>query len=142
MPSWTLRAFALIVTGLSMVGSTSYALANPKNPNAPLRPPVVTPEPTPGGHRRSASEASVPTVEPTQAMPFRTLSPTEPPTPTPTPKPTTPPPTPRFTAAVTRPSVAPTPTRAAPTLRPTPQITLSAGVRATQLPRVTITHSS
>jgi hypothetical protein len=133
VPTWALRAIALVITGLSMVGSTSYALAHPKNPNAPLRPPVVgTPEPT-----------LDPEPEPTAPPPFRTLAPTEPPTPSPSPKPTTPAPTARLTAAVTRTSPPPTPTpRATATLRAVPQITLSAGVRATSLPKVTITHSS
>jgi hypothetical protein len=138
VPAWALRVIAVIITGLSMVGSTSYALAHPKNPNAPLQPPVVEPEPG-GGGPGLPSEASVPTAPP----PFRTLAPTEPPTPSPSPKPTTPAPTARFTAAVTRTSPPPTPTpRATATLRAIPQVTLSAGVRATSLPKVTITHSS
>ena len=132
MPAWALRIIALVITGLSMVGSTSYALAHPKNPNAPLQPPVVTREPV-----------VEPESEPTAPPPFRTLAPTEPPTPSPSPKPTTPAPTARITAAVTRTSPPPTATpRATATLRAIPQITLSAGVRATSLPKVTITHVS
>jgi len=133
-PPWALRAAAVFVTGLTMLGSTSYALAHPKNPNAPLQPPVA--------------DKQEPVVEqepePTAPPPFRTLAPTEPPTPSPSPKPTAPAPTARLTAAVAK-SVAPTPTpRPTATLRgtPIPQITLAAGVRATSLPRVTITHSS
>ena len=86
MPPWALRVLAAGITTLSLLGSTSYASAHPKNPNAPLQPPVAE-------------------------------------------KPSLPP--------------EPSPTRAA-TLRPTPvpQITLQAGVRATALPRVTITHVS
>jgi hypothetical protein len=133
VPAWALRVIALLVTALSMVGSTSYALAHPKNPNAPLQPPVMgTPE-----------LVDEPEPEPTAPPPFRTLAPTEPPTPSPSPKPTTPAPTARLTAAVTRTSPPPTATpRATATLRAIPQITLSAGVRATSLPKVTITHSS
>jgi len=134
-PAWALRALAVTVTGLSMVGSTSYALAHPKNPNAPLQPPVAEkPEPV----------MVEPEDEPTAPPPFRTLAPTEPPTPSPSPKPTTPAPTARLTAAVVR-SATPAPTaRATATLRstPVPQITLSAGVRATSLPKVTVTHVS
>ena len=134
MPAWALRVVAVLVAGLSMVGSTSYALAHPKNPNAPLQPPVAE-------KTQPVDEAE---PDPTSPPPFRTLAPTEPPTPSPSPKPTTPAPTARLTAAVTR-STTPTPTaRATSTLRatPVPLITLSAGVRATSLPRVTITHSS
>ncbi|HUQ41201.1 MAG TPA: hypothetical protein VM052_01750 [Candidatus Limnocylindrales bacterium] len=140
MPSWALRVIAVVVTGLTMVGSTSYALAHPKNPNAPLRPPVV------------ATTDPVPDLEadPTDApMPFRTLAPTEPPTPSPAPTAT---PTARASAAArltAAPTIASTPKvtaspRATATLRatPVPQITLSAGVRATQLPKITITHAS
>ena len=79
MQPWALRVAAAVITALSLLGSTSYALANPKNPNAPLQPPVA------GG------------------------TPAPPPEPSPT---------------------------------PVPQITLQAGVRATALPRVTITHVS
>src|SRR5256885_17020404 len=73
MPAWALRAVAILVTGLSMVGSTSYALAHPKNANAPLQPPVAEkPAPSPE-----------PEPQPTPApLPFRTLAPTIPPTPT------------------------------------------------------------
>jgi hypothetical protein len=140
VPSWALRAIAVVVTGLTMVGSTSYALAHPKNPNAPLRPPVV------------ASIDVLREAEPDATdtpMPFRTLAPTEPPTPSPVPTPTatvrasavarvTATPT---TAATPRITATPRPTA---TLRgtPAPQITLSAGVRATQLPKITITHAS
>lgn len=108
------------MTGLAMVGSTTYALAHPKNANAPLQPPVA--------------ERAEPTVEPdpdpTTAPPFRTLAPTLPPTPSPSPTPT-PTPRPAGVGTVARPAAT-----------PDPQITLAAGVRATALPRITITHSS
>jgi hypothetical protein len=41
MPAWALRVAAILVTALSMIGSTTYALAHPKNPSAPLQPPVA-----------------------------------------------------------------------------------------------------
>ena len=48
MPPWALRLLAVVVTGLSMIGSTTYTLAHPKNPNAPLQPPVEkSPDATP-----------------------------------------------------------------------------------------------
>jgi len=137
VPAWALRVAAVAVTALSMIGSTSYALAHPKYPNAPLQPPVadksesfVEPEPTPAA-----------------TLPFRTLAPTIPPTPTVAPTVT---PTARasstLTAAVRASATASPSTRAtaAATLRatPVPQITLGAGVRATSLPKVTYTHSS
>ena len=137
MPAWALRVVAVVVTGLAMVGSTTYALAHPKNPNAPLQPPVAErPAPSVGPE----SEAT------TAPAPFRTLAPTEPPTPSPSP---TAKPTARPTGvgtvarATATPTLAPTP-RATATLRatPVPQITLAAGVRATALPKITITHSS
>ena len=136
MPAWVLRVIAVLVAGLSMLGSTTYALAHPKNPNAPLQPPVASKEQTPD-----------PTPEETVApAPFRTLAPTPPPTPSPSPTAT-----PRATATVAGTqarasgTVAPTrPPTPSPTLRPTPvpQITRAAGVRATALPKVTYTHSS
>jgi hypothetical protein len=128
VPPWALRLAAAAITALSLLGSTSYALAHPKNPNAPLQPPVA--ETTTGG-LRPPNTVQAPTPVPT--LPFRTVTPTT------TPPPTTPPPTARATAAGPTPS----PTRA-PTLRPTPvpQITLQAGVRATALPKITITHVS
>jgi hypothetical protein len=135
VPAWALRVAAVAVTALSMIGSTSYALAHPKNPNAPLQPPVadkiepVEPEPTPAA-----------------TLPFRTLAPTPPPTPTVAPTAT---PSARASstlAAAVRASATPSSTTraTAATLRPTPipQITLGAGVRATSLPKVTYTHSS
>lgn len=132
MPAWALRAIAIVVTGLTMLGSTGYALAHPKNPNAPLQPPVA--------ERPQASREPEPDL--TTAQPFRTLAPTEPPTPSPspTPRPTGVSTVARATAA---PTIAPTP-RPTGTLRatPVPQITLAAGVRATALPKITITHSS
>ncbi|HKW77894.1 MAG TPA: hypothetical protein VJQ09_02275, partial [Candidatus Limnocylindria bacterium] len=75
MPAWALRIAAVLVTVLSMVGSTTYALAHPKNPNAPLQPPVadksqVEPEPDP---------------TPLPTLPFRTVEPTPVPTPSPSP---------------------------------------------------------
>ena len=133
MPAWALRLAAVVITGLSMLGSTTYALAHPKNANAPLQPPVA-----------EKPQASVePEAEPT-VNPFRTLAPTPPPTPTPSP---TASPRPSASARVTAAVTALAPSRAptvAPTLRPTPvpQITLGAGVRATSLPKVTYTHSS
>jgi len=133
-PAWALRAAAVAVTGLSMVGSTSYALAHPKNPNAPLQPPVA----------EKSEPVALEEPEQTAPPPFRTLAPTEPPTPSPSPKPTTPAPTARLTAAVAK-SVTPTATpRPTATLRgtPIPQITLAPGVRATSLPKVTVTHVS
>jgi hypothetical protein len=68
-------------------------------------------------------------------MPFRTLAPT------PVPTPTTPSATVRASVVATpRPAAPPTP---APTLRPTPApLILGPGVRATTLPKVTVTHSS
>lgn len=122
MPAWALRLLAVAMSAASMLGSTSYVLANPKNPSAPLQPPV--PE----------KEAAIePDPYPSPApLPFRTLAPT------PVPTKTTPPPTVR--AATARPTTAPTPV---PTLRPTPPpLVLGPGVRATTLPRVTVTHSS
>jgi len=136
MPAWALRLAAVVITGLTMLGSTTYALAHPKNPNAPLQPPVA-----------EKSAPPEPEPEPTTApAPFRTLAPTPPPTPSPSPTAT-----PRATATVAGTqarasgTVAPTrPPTPSPTLRPTPvpQITLAAGVRATALPKVTYTHSS
>jgi hypothetical protein len=135
MPAWALRAVAVLITGLSMLGSTTYALAHPKNPNAPLQPPVAE-KPTP----------AEPEPDPTEApAPFRTLAPTVPPTPSPSPSPTAKP-TATLAGVQARATATPTaaPRTAAPTLRPTPvpQITLAAGVRATSLPKVTYTHSS
>jgi len=123
VPAWALRVLAAGITALSLIGSTSYALAHPKNPNAPLQPPV--------GEKSAPPPEPSPTPVPT--LPFRTVAPTTPP------PPTTPPTTSRATAT----GLTPSPTRA-PTLRPTPvpQITLQAGVRATALPKITVTHSS
>lgn len=136
MPAWALRVAAIVITGLSMIGSTSYALAHPKNPNAPLQPPVAD-----GG-----APAIEPEPTPAATLPFRTLAPTIPPTPTVAPTAT---PSARATTAgtVLRASGSPSPTArptVVATLRPTPvpQITLGAGVRATALPKVTYTHSS
>ena len=121
MPAWALRAVAAGIAMLAMLASTTYALAHPKNPNAPLQPPVAaTPEP-----ERVAEATPAPT------LPFRTLAPTVAPTPT-TPPPRTPAPT-----GMAMPSAT-----IAPTLRPTPRTTLGAAVRATTLPKITITHSS
>ena len=41
MPAWALRVFAVALSGLAMLGSSTYVLANPYNPEAPLHPPVV-----------------------------------------------------------------------------------------------------
>jgi hypothetical protein len=136
VPAWALRVAAVIVTALSMIGSTSYALAHPKNPNAPLQPPVA-----------DKSEPAEPEPTPAATLPFRTVAPTVAPTPTATPSIT---PAARaastLAAAVRASATAPPTSRAtaAATLRPTPvpQITLGAGVRATSLPKVTYTHSS
>jgi hypothetical protein len=120
MPDWALRLGAAILTAVSMAGSISYALAHPKNPSAPLQPPVA-----------ERDQMDLPTT-PTRTLPFRTLAPTEPPPATTAP-------------ALTPPPRASTPTQApAPTLRPTPtpRSALGAAVRATTLPRVTVTHSS
>src|SRR5207249_1655095 len=76
MPAWALRIAAVVVTTLSMVGSMTYALAHPKNPNAPLQPPVADKQPAP----ESEPDAS------SAPLPFRTLAPTIPPTPTPVPQ--------------------------------------------------------
>ena len=135
MPAWALRVAAVVVTALSMVGSTTYALAHPKNPNAPLQPPVADKQPAPESEPNASSAP----------LPFRTLAPTIPPTPTPVPMTSRPTATPSLVARVATPSqsATPRPTVAA-TLRatPVPQITLAAGVRATALPKVTYTHSS
>jgi hypothetical protein len=146
VPAWALRLLAVFVTGLSMIGSTTYTLAHPKNANAPLQPPVA-----------EKPQVTEPEPEPTPAatLPFRTLAPTVPPTPTVAPTTTAPTATPRASATVassaagtarasTAPTTTPRPATPAPTLRPTPvpQITLAAGVRATALPKVTYTHSS
>ena len=86
MPAWALRLAAVVITGLTMLGSTTYALAHPKNPNAPLQPPVA-----------EKSAPPEPEPEPTTApAPFRTLAPTPPPTPSPTLRPT---PVPQITLA-------------------------------------------
>ena len=129
MPVWALRLGAILVTGLSMVGSTSYALAHPKNPNAPLRPPVA-------GRAAMPTDAPEPTPDPTP--PVRTIAPTMPPTPTP------PSARPSTSAVAARASATRTPTPRPTPTRPTPvpQITLSAGVRVTALPKITYTHSS
>src|SRR5437762_153285 len=132
MPAWALR-LAVVITGLSMLGSTTYALAHPKNANAPLQPPVA----------EKPRESLEPEAEPT-VNPFRTLAPTPPSTPTPSP---TASPRPSASARATAVATTPAPTRAptvAPTLRPTPVplITLAAGVRVTALPKVTVTHAS
>ena len=135
MPAWALRVAAIVITGLSMLGSTTYALAHPKNPNAPLQPPVADKQP-----------ATQPEPDASSApLPFRTLAPTIPPTPTPVPTTPRPTATPSLAARVATPSQSPTPRpTVAATLRatPVPQITLAAGVRATALPKVTYTHSS
>ena len=53
MPAWVLRILAVAMSGLAMLGSSSYVLAHPYNADAPLHPPVVkepvpaTPAPTP-----------------------------------------------------------------------------------------------
>ena len=125
MPAWALRLLAATISAASMFGSTSYVLAHPKNPAAPLQPPVA--------ERQPVAVDPEPTLAP---IPFRTLAPT------PVPTPTTPPsPTVRASVVATpRPAAPPTP---APTLRPTPvPIVLGPGVRATTLPKVTVTHSS
>ena len=139
MPAWALRVIAVVVTGLTMVGSTTYALAHPKNANAPLQPPVA---------EQSESTEPEPGPTPEATLPFRTLAPTVQPTPTPVATTAATPParasgvgtTSRATAA---PTATPTP-RPTATLRgtPVPQITLAAGVRATSLPKITITHRS
>src|SRR2546423_15715896 len=103
MPAWALRLAAVVITGLSMLGSTTYALAHPKNPNAPLQPPVA--------EKPAIAE---PEADPTTAPPpFRTLAPTPPPTPSPSPTAT-----PRATPTVARGSASATPT-APPTVAPT-----------------------
>ena len=135
MPPWALRLLAAVITTGSMLGSTGYALAHPKNPNAPLQPPVAgkpspTPEPTP---------EPLTIVLPTATLPRVTPSPS----PSPTAAAATALPArasgaPPTTAAPTR-TAAPTPT---PRPTPVPQITLRAGVRATALPSISYTHVS
>ncbi len=131
MPSWTLRVGAVIVSALTMLGSTNYVLAHPKNPDAPLQP-VVADKPSP-------------TPEPTEPPPVFTRPPTLPPTTPPTPPPATSRPT---TLIVSGKPVlvtgTPVPTARPTTPRPTPvpTITLVPGVRRTALPQLTITHTS
>jgi hypothetical protein len=133
VPPWALRVLAAVITTGSMLGSTGYALAHPKNPNAPLQPPVAgkpspTPEPTPEPLTIVLPTATLPRVTPSPsptaaaatALPARASG--APPT----------------TAAPTR-TAAPTPT---PRPTPVPQITLRAGVRATALPSISYTHVS
>jgi hypothetical protein len=132
MPSWALRLLAIAISGLTMLGSSSYVLAHPFNPQAPLQPPVVkdpeaaaTPQPTP-------TPTSSPTPSPSPSpSPARAAAPTKSavavalPTATPAPAVRTPSPTPRTPA---------------PTARPT--LVLTSGVRMTAVPKVTLTHSS
>jgi len=42
-----LRIAATIATVATLLGSTGYVASHPKDPNAPLQPPVVKPSPTP-----------------------------------------------------------------------------------------------
>ena len=42
-----LRLAAAVATVATLLGSTGYVAAHPKDPNAPLQPPVVKPSPTP-----------------------------------------------------------------------------------------------
>ena len=61
MPPWALRVLAAVITTLSLLGSTSYALAHPKNPNAPLQPPVAEkPSPTARTVANAGADAPVP----------------------------------------------------------------------------------
>ncbi|HEV8536208.1 MAG TPA: hypothetical protein VGR87_10905 [Candidatus Limnocylindria bacterium] len=123
MPSWALRLLATAISGLVMLGSSSYVLANPFNAEAPLKPPLVK-DPQPA------------------ATPTPTPSPTTSPSPSPT-RPATPT---RSASPAAQASATPAPTlrTPAPTLRPTPRPTLvlTAGVKMTAVPKVTLTHSS
>src|SRR5207245_3258958 len=129
MPAWALRTLAIAISGLTMLGSSSYVLAHPFNSEAPLHPPVAKDE--------SGDSAPRP-AEPT-------------PTPTPTPSPTrTPSPSPTRTVAPTKTAapvakatatIAPTvrpPTLASRTPVPTPRPTLvlTSGVKVTAVPKV------
>ncbi|TMC77734.1 MAG: hypothetical protein E6J09_06725 [Chloroflexi bacterium] len=132
MPAWALRILAIAISGLTMLGSSSYVLAHPFNSAAPLRPPVA-----------KDPEARA------------TLQPTPTPTPSPTPS-QTPSPTPTKTAAPTKTALAvakatatvvptvrtatPAPRTPVPTPRPT--LVLNSGVKMTAVPKVTLTHSS
>ena len=133
MPSWLLRMIAVGISASSMAGSTGYVLYHPKNPAAPLQPVVVDPvgqdeDPAPAVTLATArpSPTARPTPQATQLV-LAQSSPTGAPR----------------SVIVTLPPV-PAPVAAAPTSRPTPlpTVRLSSGVRATQLPKVTTTHTS
>lgn len=96
MNAHVLRAGAALVAFTTFVAATEYVVAHPKNPTAPLQPPVeavAAPSPTPSPARSAAPTASQ------------------------------------------RGSVRPT-------ASPPPKITLQPGVRATELPGITYTHTS
>lgn len=42
-----LRAAATLATVATLFGSAGYVVAHPKDPSAPLQPPVITPSPAP-----------------------------------------------------------------------------------------------
>lgn len=92
MNALALRAMAVLVAAGSFVGATAYVVTHPKDPAAPLQPPVAD----------------------TTARPSLTPAPTTP----------------------------PSRRQARATARPAPTITLQPGVRATELPGVTYTHTS
>lgn len=123
MPAWTLKLAASGITLLSAVGSFAYVGAYPKNPLAPLQPPVV-------GVARPPEFVEVVVEEVFE-------EPTPIPTPTPTPTPSQTPA--RATAAAQR-TAAATPR---PTPTPSPVARLTPAVRTTtkQVP-VTNTYVS
>ncbi len=45
--AFALRLAATVATVATLLGSSAYVAAHPKDPNAPLQPPVVKPSPTP-----------------------------------------------------------------------------------------------
>lgn len=133
MPTWLLRIVAVGISALSMVGSTSYVLYHPKNPAAPLQPGVVDPVGQDEGPAPAADATArpSPTARPTAQATQLVLTQSSPP-----------PSAPRSVIVTLPPT--PVPVAVAPTSRPTPlpTVRLSSGVRPTQLPRVTTTHTS
>lgn len=134
MPSWLLRLIAVAISASSMVGSTGYVLYHPKNPGAPLQPGVVDPV------DQQTEPETMPIVAVPTAPPARTARPTLQPTVVLVSR--TAAPGPQQAVIVTLPPTVPP--RVLVTTRPTPvpTVRLAPGVRATQLPQVTITHQS
>ncbi|HEX4745404.1 MAG TPA: hypothetical protein VFU99_00860 [Gaiellaceae bacterium] len=67
-----LRLAATVATVATLLGSTGYVAAHPKDPSAPLQPPVVTPSPTPTP--RATGRIQVPPAVRATALPGITFT--------------------------------------------------------------------